>query len=48
MTKNAEMIMNIINASYDHLTAEQIYFQLKNETVKISMATVYNLSLIHI
>lgn len=42
MTKNAEMIMNIINASYDHLTAEQIYFQLKNENVKISMATVYN------
>ena len=42
MTKNANLIMDIINASYDHLTAEQIYFQLKNENVKISMATVYN------
>lgn len=42
MTKNAKLIMGIINASYDHLTAEQIYFQLKGENVKISMATVYN------
>ena len=42
MTKNAKFIMDIINASYDHLTAEQIYFYLKSENVKISMATVYN------
>ena len=42
MTKNAKLIMDIINASYDHLTAEQIHFQLKSENVKISMATVYN------
>ena len=42
MTKNAKFIMDIINASYDHLTAEQIHFQLKSENVKISMATVYN------
>ena len=42
MTKNAQVIMDIINASYDHLTAEQIFFQLKNDHVKISMATVYN------
>ena len=42
MTKNAKLIMDIINASCDHLTAEQIYFQLKSENVKISMATVYN------
>ena len=42
MTKNAKFIMDIINASYDHLTAEQIHSQLKSENVKISMATVYN------
>ena len=42
MTKNAKLIMDIINASYDHLTAEQIHFQLKSESVKISLATVYN------
>ena len=42
MTKNAQIVMDIINASYDHLTAEQIFFKLKNEDVKISMATVYN------
>ena len=34
--------MDIINASYDHLTAEQIYLRLKAENVKISLATVYN------
>lgn len=42
MTKNAALIMDIINASYDHLTAEQLYFRLKDENVRISMATVYN------
>ena len=42
MTKNAKLIMDIINASYDHLTAEQIYLRLKAENVKISLATVYN------
>ena len=42
MTKNAKFIMDIINASYDHLTAEQIHSQLKSENVKISLATVYN------
>ena len=42
MTKNAELILNIINASYDHLTAEQIYLRLKEDQVKISLATVYN------
>ena len=29
MTKNAELILNIINASYDHLTAEQIAEDIK-------------------
>ena len=42
MTKNAKLIMDIINASCDHLTAEQIFLRLKEENVKISLATVYN------
>ena len=42
MTKNAKLIMDIINASCEHLTAEQIFLRLKEENVKISLATVYN------
>lgn len=42
MTNNAKLIMDIINASCDHLTAEQIFLLLKEKDVKISLATVYN------
>lgn len=42
MTKYAEMILNIINESYDHLTAEQIFLLLKKKTPGIVLATVYN------
>lgn len=32
MTKNAEYILEIINSSNSHLTAEQIYLRLKKKT----------------
>ena len=50
MTRNGEQILDIINRSTDHLTAEQIFFQMKQIAPKIVLATVYNnlLSLIHI
>lgn len=42
MTKYAEMILNIINESYDHMTAEQIFLVLKEKEPKVVLATVYN------
>ena len=42
MTANAELILNIINTSDDHLTAEQIYLRLKENSSKTVLATVYN------
>ena len=42
MTKNAAYILEMINASTDHLTAEQIYLQLKEQNKKTVLATVYN------
>lgn len=42
MTTNSELILNIINTSDDHLTAEQIYLKLKESSSKIVLATVYN------
>lgn len=42
MTKYARMILNIINESQDHMTAEQIFLALKEEEPKIVLATVYN------
>ena len=42
MTTNAELILNIINTSDDHLTAEQIYLKLKERSSKTVLATVYN------
>ena len=42
MTKYAEMILNIINESHDHMTAEQVFFALKKTEPKVVLATVYN------
>ena len=42
MAKYADAILKIVNQSYDHLTAEQIFTEMKREFPKIVMATVYN------
>ena len=42
MTKYAQQILDIINASSDHLTAEKIYLRLKASNSKVVLATVYN------
>lgn len=42
MNKNAELILEIINASTEHLTAEQIYRKLTEDSPKMVLATVYN------
>lgn len=42
MTKNARLILNMINTSHDHLTAEQIYLRLKEINAGVVLATVYN------
>ena len=42
MTKNAKYILEIINASDEHLTAEQIFLCLKEKNAKAVLATVYN------
>ncbi len=42
MTRYAEKILGIINASTDHMTAEQIFLKIKGEEPKIVLASVYN------
>lgn len=42
MTKNAKAILNIINTSYDHPTAEDIFLKIKAQKNKMVLATVYN------
>ena len=42
MTKYAERILNIINESSEHMTAEQIFLILKKKEPKVVLATVYN------
>lgn len=42
MTKNASYILEIINGSNCHLTAEQIYRLLKERNQMVAQATVYN------
>ena len=42
MTKYAQQILDMINATSDHLTAEQIYLRLKASNSKAVLATVYN------
>ena len=42
MNKNAELILEMIHASTEHLTAEQIYRKLIEDSSKMVLATVYN------
>lgn len=42
MTKKTAMVLDIINSSKYHPTAEEIFFSLKNAKKSISLATVYN------
>ena len=42
MTKNAQLILDIIAHSSDHLTAEQIHTTLRKNGHKMALATVYN------
>lgn len=41
MTKNKQEILKLINDSNDHLTAEEIYFKIKQIIPSISLSTVY-------
>lgn len=41
MTKNGKMIMEIIYASEEHLTAEQIFLRAKEQAPRIVLATIY-------
>lgn len=42
MTKQRELILNILNHSDRHLTADEIFFLAKLQMPSIAMATVYN------
>lgn len=42
MTTYAKMILELINTTSEHFTAEQIYLKLKDTAPKIVLATVYN------
>ncbi|MCI8947205.1 MAG: transcriptional repressor [Lachnospiraceae bacterium] len=42
MTKNAKYILEIINNSSSHLTAEQIFLLMKEKNKTVVQATVYN------
>ena len=42
VTKNAQLILDIIAHSSDHLTAEQIHMALRENGYRMALATVYN------
>ncbi len=42
MGKYADSILEIINESYEHMTAEQVFFEVKKMYPGIVLATVYN------
>lgn len=42
MTKYAKKIMELINRSKGHMTAEEIFLELKKTEPKVVQATVYN------
>ena len=42
MRKYATEILNIVNASNEHLTAEKIFFEMKKKFPGIVLASVYN------
>lgn len=42
MTAQRQLVLDIINHSYLHLNAEQIYMEAKKKMNGIAMATIYN------
>ena len=42
MTRYARQILDLINQSQEHMTAEQLYLELKKLEPKVVQATVYN------
>lgn len=42
MTKYAKEILEIVESSYSHMTAEQVFKQLRNTYPTVVLATVYN------
>ena len=42
MTKYAEQILTLINMSDGHMTAEQLFLELKKTEPKVVQATIYN------
>lgn len=42
MTKYAEKILEIVESSHSHMTADQIFETLRNTYPKVALATVYN------
>ncbi len=48
MSKYAKLILQLINESSGHMTAEQIFLELKKTELKVVQATVYNnLNMLH-
>lgn len=42
MNRNADLILDIVSNSSDHLTAEQIHMALRDSGNRMALATVYN------
>lgn len=42
MSRYAELILELINQSQEHMTAEQIFLELKKTEPRVVQATVYN------
>lgn len=42
MTKNNKMILDIVNSSCDHPSADQIFIRAREQNPKVVLATVYN------
>lgn len=42
LTKNAQLIYDIIHSSESHFTTEEIYIKIKEQKSKMVLATVYN------
>ena len=42
MTKYAKRILELIDQSDQHMTAEQLFFELKKKEPRVVQATVYN------
>lgn len=42
MSRYADLILELINQSKEHMTAEQLFLELKKTEPKVVQATVYN------